>query len=108
MLEKQGLLSTHHRFDAEYSNIRRRCSTPVCQTRVRVSKDLSNPNQGSGRRLFEIPFTAKATEDNIAEFIFNEIYMHFGAPQEIFSDGGKNLLEHKGAVELFMLMTDLS
>src|SRR5437667_2431418 len=34
---------------------------------------------------------AKATEDNIAEFIFNEIYMHFGAPQEIFSDGGKNL-----------------
>src|SRR5438552_11956873 len=32
-----------------------------------------------------------ATEDAIAEFIYNEIYMHFGAPQEIFSDGGKNL-----------------
>ena len=32
-----------------------------------------------------------ATEDAIAEFIFNEIYMHYGAPQEIFSDGGKNL-----------------
>ena len=33
---------------------------------------------------------AKATEDNIAEFIFNEIYMHFGAPQEIFSDGERS------------------
>jgi hypothetical protein len=32
-----------------------------------------------------------ATEDTIAEFIYNEIYMHFGAPQEIFTDGGKNL-----------------
>jgi hypothetical protein len=33
----------------------------------------------------------KATEDAIAEFIYNEIYMHYGAPQEIFTDGGKNL-----------------
>src|SRR5437773_3352095 len=33
----------------------------------------------------------KATKDVIAEFIYDEIYMHFGAPQEIFSDGGKNL-----------------
>ncbi len=32
-----------------------------------------------------------ATEDAIAEFIFHEIYMHYGAPQEIFTDGGKNL-----------------
>jgi hypothetical protein len=32
-----------------------------------------------------------ATEESIAEFIFNEIYMHYGAPQEIFTDGGKNL-----------------
>lgn len=32
-----------------------------------------------------------ATEDAIAEFIYNEIYMHYGAPQEIFTDGGKNL-----------------
>ena len=32
-----------------------------------------------------------ATEDAIADFIYNEIYMHFGAPQEIFTDGGKNL-----------------
>ena len=31
------------------------------------------------------------TEDAIAEFIYNEIYMHFGAPQEIFTDGEKNL-----------------
>ena len=31
-------------------------------------------------------------EDAIAEFIYNEIYMHYEAPQEIFSDGGKNLL----------------
>jgi len=33
----------------------------------------------------------KATEDVIADFIFNEIYMHYGAPEEIFSDGGRNL-----------------
>ena len=33
----------------------------------------------------------KATEEAIAEFIFSEIYMHYGAPQEIFTDGGKNL-----------------
>ena len=33
----------------------------------------------------------KATKDVIAEFIYDEIYMHFGAPQEIFTDGGKNL-----------------
>ena len=32
-----------------------------------------------------------ATEDAIAEFIFQDIYMHYGAPQEIFTDGGKNL-----------------
>jgi hypothetical protein len=32
-----------------------------------------------------------ATEDGIAEFIFNEICIHYGAPQEIFTDGGKNL-----------------
>ena len=31
------------------------------------------------------------TQDVIADFIYNEIYMHYGAPQEIFSDGGKNL-----------------
>jgi len=33
----------------------------------------------------------KATSEAIAEFIFSEIYMHFGAPQEIFTDGGSNL-----------------
>ena|SRR5436309_794407 len=32
-----------------------------------------------------------AMEDAIPEFIFQEIYMHYGAPQEIFTDGGKNL-----------------
>jgi hypothetical protein len=32
----------------------------------------------------------EATEDAIADFIFHEIYMHYGAPQEIFTDGGKN------------------
>jgi len=32
-----------------------------------------------------------ATKDVIADFIYDEIYMHFGAPQEIFTDGGKNL-----------------
>ena len=31
------------------------------------------------------------TEEAIVEFIYNEIYMHYGAPQEIFTDGGKNL-----------------
>ena len=34
---------------------------------------------------------SKATEEAIAEFIYHEIYMHYGAPQEIFTDGGKNL-----------------
>jgi hypothetical protein len=33
----------------------------------------------------------RATEDEIAEFIFKDIYMNFGAPVEIFTDGGKNL-----------------
>ena len=33
----------------------------------------------------------EATDDAVAEFIYSEIYMHFGAPQEIFTDGGKNL-----------------
>jgi hypothetical protein len=33
----------------------------------------------------------KATKEAIAEFIYQEIYMHFGAPQEIFTDGGSNL-----------------
>ena len=34
---------------------------------------------------------SKADEEAIADFIYNEIYMHYGAPQEIFTDGGKNL-----------------
>ena len=33
----------------------------------------------------------KATVETIAEFIHDEIYMHYGTPQEIFTDGGKNL-----------------
>jgi hypothetical protein len=41
-----------------------------------------------------------ATEDAIAEFIFQEIYMHYGAPQEIFTDGGKNLWG--GAVQQYL------
>jgi transposase InsO family protein len=32
-----------------------------------------------------------ATKETITDFIYNEIYMHFGAPQEIFTDRGKNL-----------------
>src|SRR5204863_10020632 len=32
-----------------------------------------------------------ASEDAIAEFLYNEIYLHYGAPQEIFTDDGKNL-----------------
>ena len=33
----------------------------------------------------------KATEEAIVEFILDEIYIHFGRPQEIFNDGRKNL-----------------
>jgi len=44
-----------------------------------------------------LPF---ATEEAIAEFIFHEIYMHYGAPQEIFTDGGKNLWG--GAVQRYL------
>jgi hypothetical protein len=33
----------------------------------------------------------KARKDAVAEFIHQEIYMHFDAPQEIFMDGGSNL-----------------
>ena len=33
----------------------------------------------------------KATVEIIAEFIHDEIYIHYDAPQEIFTDGGKNL-----------------
>ena len=32
----------------------------------------------------------EAIEDAIADFIFHEIYMHYDAPQEIFTDGEKN------------------
>jgi hypothetical protein len=42
----------------------------------------------------------KATEEAIAEFIHDEIYMHYGAPQEIFTDGGKNLWG--GAVQKYL------
>ena len=42
----------------------------------------------------------EATEDAIAEFIFQDIYMHYGAPQEIFTDGGKNLWG--GAVQQYL------
>ena len=31
-----------------------------------------------------------ATDEAIAEVIYDEIYMHLGAPQESFTDGGKN------------------
>ena len=41
-----------------------------------------------------------AMEDAIVEFIFQEIYMHYGAPQEIFTDGGKNLWG--GAVQQYL------
>jgi RNase H-like domain found in reverse transcriptase/Reverse transcriptase (RNA-dependent DNA polymerase)/Integrase zinc binding domain/Retroviral aspartyl protease len=41
-----------------------------------------------------------ATEDAIADFIFHDIYMHYGAPQEIFTDGGKNLWG--GAVQKYL------
>ena len=33
----------------------------------------------------------EATQTAIADFIYEEIYMHYGAPQEIFTDGGSNL-----------------
>ena len=42
----------------------------------------------------------KATEEAIAEFIHDEIYMQYGAPQEIFTDGGKNLWG--GAVQKYL------
>jgi hypothetical protein len=42
----------------------------------------------------------RATEDEIADFIFHEIHMHYGAPQEIFIDGGKNLWG--GAVQAYL------
>jgi hypothetical protein len=41
-----------------------------------------------------------ATEYAIADFIFHEIYMHYGAPQEIFTDSGKNLWE--GVVQSYL------
>lgn len=34
----------------------------------------------------------KATEEAIAEFIYDEIYTHFGAPYEIFTDEGEKLV----------------
>src|SRR4030095_14185736 len=42
----------------------------------------------------------KATEEAIAEFIHDEIYMQYGAPQEIFTDRGKNLWG--GAVQRYL------
>jgi hypothetical protein len=33
----------------------------------------------------------EGTEEAVAEFIFTEIYIYYDAPQEIFTDGGKNL-----------------
>ena len=42
----------------------------------------------------------KATEEAIVEFIHDEIYMHYGALQEIFTDGGKNLWG--GAVQKYL------
>jgi hypothetical protein len=48
---------------------------------------------------------SKATEEAIAEFIHDEIYMHYGAPQEIFTDGGKNLWE--GALQKYLEKTKI-
>ena len=42
----------------------------------------------------------KATKEAIADFIHDEIYLHYGAPQEIFTDGGKNLWG--GVVEQYL------
>ena len=42
----------------------------------------------------------KTTEETIAEFIYSEIYMHYRAPQKIFSDGGKNLWG--GGVQVYL------
>jgi hypothetical protein len=42
----------------------------------------------------------RAMEDQIADFIFHEIYMHYGAPQEIFTEVGKNLWG--GAVQAYL------
>ena len=42
----------------------------------------------------------KMMEDVIADFIFHEIYMHYGAPQEIFTDDEKNLWE--GVVQSYL------
>ena len=42
----------------------------------------------------------RATEEAIADFLYEEIYMHYGAPQELFSDGGKNLWS--GAVQAYL------
>ena len=33
----------------------------------------------------------KATDEAIAEFVHGEIYLHYGAPQEILTDDVKNL-----------------
>ena len=41
----------------------------------------------------------KATEELIADIIYNEIYMHYEAPQEMFRDGGGNLW---GVVQAFL------
>ena len=42
----------------------------------------------------------RATEEVIADFLYEEIYMHYGAPQELFSDGGKNLWS--GVVQAYL------
>jgi hypothetical protein len=42
----------------------------------------------------------RATEDEIADFIFHEIYMHYSASQEIFTNEGKNLWG--GAVQRYL------
>jgi hypothetical protein len=34
---------------------------------------------------------SEAAENGIADFIYEEIFLHYGALQEIFSDSGKNL-----------------
>jgi hypothetical protein len=41
--------------------------------------------------MWRLPGSAKATKDAIADFSFHEVYVHYGAPQEIFTDGGKDL-----------------
>ena len=71
------------------SNVGESTSSECYRTQKRESWIITAIDYATGWPIAKA--LPRATEKAIADFIHDEIYMHYGAPKEIFTDGGKNL-----------------